>query len=113
MSSDSHTAWTDSPHGVADTTSEFDIFDTMISTGEKHDEVFDFKELGVHQDPLEWLVEAEPSILPESSLPVFPDLTTTTNMQHVVEETESHVSEDILNSIVDPNVTVQSLFLLP
>ena len=147
MSSDAQ--WSVSPSGVAETPDQFDIFDTIVPTGKgaTPEEMFDFKDLG--QDPLEWLIEAEPSILPESSLPVFPDLSPSTvppstaqtqpvlepnvhqmpivdsaesseeDDNHLVEDThssssaESYVNENILNSIVDPNVTVQSLFLMP
>jgi hypothetical protein len=88
-------------------------------------------------DPLEWLIENEVtededdrtnSWLPESSLPYFPNLghgklgvsTETTHME--VEPKMEHfyghstvsdtmVEAAIINNMVDPNVTVQSLFL--
>lgn len=107
---------------------------------EDDDAFYDFnKELG--QDPLEWLVEAEPSILPESSLPIFPDLSSSStgesngdSCQHevlsslqqqqapkLVENGSSSSEEDeddaivdaALSTMVDPTLTVQSLFLLP
>jgi hypothetical protein len=90
------------------------------------EELYDFKGLG--QDPLEWLLENadEPCILPESSLPIFPDLNhqgdddddvvddddddqgTATSMLE-----QSVVNEAVLNTIADPTVSVQSLFLPP
>lgn len=106
---------------------------------------YDFKSLD-EQDPLEWLVEqAEPSILPESSLPVFPDLKSAADaepsMQYhtlpynsyptataedddddvkAVSDASStgtlhaaDIAETFLENIADPNVTVQSLFLMP
>jgi SHAQKYF class myb-like DNA-binding protein len=113
------------------------------SDDEDADAFYDFKGLG--QDPLEWLVEAEPSILPESSLPIFPDLSTTgennnddtSQQQHqvsassslqpqqqqpeIVENSTSSSEDDdedaivdaALNTMADPTLTVQSLFMLP
>jgi hypothetical protein len=109
-------------------TNEFDAFQVASTAKEAGEDIYDFQDFG--QDPLEWLIDAEPSILPESSLPIFPDLSSSGGDDnnfgdgHVVEDYSSHsstdatepsdiVSDDILNSIADPNVTVQSLFLLP
>lgn len=98
------------------------------------------------QDPLEWLVDAEPSILPESSLPIFPDLSSTggnndsssqqqqqvsllqqkqlqqqqpgivensTSSSSSSEDEEDAIVDAALNTMVDPTLTVQSLFMLP
>jgi hypothetical protein len=109
-------------------TNQFDAFQVASTAKEEAGEdIYDFQGFG--QDPLEWLIDAEPSILPESSLPMFPDLSSGGDDNnfgegHVVEDYSSYsstdatepsdiVSDDILNSIADPNVTVQSLFLLP
>ena len=94
-------------------------------------------------DPLEWLIEtgvaAEDddernggeSLLPESSLPFFPELnkdkvvgqqeqqqqeqdSTIEEQAHcapMVTASETMVEDAISNNMVDPNVTVQSLFL--
>jgi len=86
-------------------------------------------------DPLEWLIETgvaededdcgddhekHNAWLPESSLPFFPDLNKPSN---AVEPTnhcmvvdppavsDTMVEDAITNNMVDPNVTVQSLFL--
>lgn len=137
LSSDS--GWsTFSPSAVTDTHDFFDPFPqgNGLAVGEvtPEEQLYDFKDLG--QDPLEWLVDAEPSFLPESSLPLFPDLSsnggddghhhyqappppeTFGGEAAVVEDSSYSVSsassyEIALNNIVDPNVTVQSLFLLP
>jgi hypothetical protein len=125
----SETSWSAfSPTGVAEANELYDVFHGYASK-EAADDGFDFT--GLAQDPLAWLVDAEPSILPESSLPVFPDLSSggddghfmeTDQIEpHIVEDSTSHTSagdhsaidESILNSIADPNVTVQSLFLPP
>jgi len=61
-------------------------------------------------DALEWLVDADASILPESSLPLFPDL----SMGGAdLEMPASMINEAALGTMGDPNVTVQSLLLLP
>lgn len=118
-----------SPTAVVDTC-ELDSFCfPSASAGEDYKSehnTYDFKELG-GQDPLEWLVDVEPSILPESSLPMFPDLSTQEidvcdhfSEGNIVSEDGSSQSSDsslihesALNTIVDPSVTVQSLLLLP
>ena len=135
-SSESSWSCTISPSGVADVIDQLDGFHALpthdpnkLTTADAGENVYDFKGLG--QDPLEWLVDAEPSMLPESSLPMFPDLsstTTTTDNDHVMllpDENHHHAAVDemleatsvvndaVLNSIADPTVTVQSLFLLP
>jgi hypothetical protein len=76
------------------------------------------------EDPLEWLIETDTQqYLPESSLPLFPFLDDDKVVYAGEEEEEepqelarkepeSDMVEDaILNNMVDPNVTMQSLFL--
>lgn len=107
---------------MADSNDCYDIFQQATSVKDSTEDIYDFGAFG--QDPLEWLVDAEPSILPESSLPVFPDLSTGDVDQqgelHVVEDATSEgssdyvmIEESILSNIADPNISVQSLFLPP
>lgn len=60
-------------------------------------------------DPLEWLIDGGLHHLPESSLenaPMFPEFTTAS------QQNDGNLSnEAFLKNIVDPKVTVQSLFL--
>jgi hypothetical protein len=61
-------------------------------------------------DPLEWLVDLDTQqYLPESSLPMFPDF-----VDHVVPEPtscQSYLVDDaVLNNMVEPSSTFQSLF---
>jgi hypothetical protein len=61
-------------------------------------------------DPLEWLIDLDTQqYLPESSLPMFPDL-----VEHVAPEiicNQPQLVEDaLLNNLEDPNITLQSLF---
>lgn len=90
-------------------------------------------------DPLEWLIETgvaeddekNNSWLPESSLPFFPDLNkdkvvgqpqdpSAMEVEHhnshpppllIAPASETMVEDAISNNMVDPNVTMQSLFL--
>lgn len=69
-------------------------------------------------DPLEWLIETDGThYLPESSLPLFPfDKEEEEEGMHGVEVSEEMremdlVQDAILHNMVDPNVTMQSLFL--
>lgn len=68
---------------------------------------FDFRDL--NEDPLEWLIDLDTQrYLPESSLPpAFPELADT-----VVDNTTSisMIDDAVLNNMVDPAVTMQSLF---
>lgn len=68
---------------------------------------FDFQDM--NEDPLEWLVDLDTQrYLPESSLPpAFPELA-----DAVVENTTSAsiIDDAVLNNMVDPAVTMQSLF---
>lgn len=70
-------------------------------------ETFDMQELG--EDPLEWLVDLDTqNYLPESSLPAFPELADP--VQEAAAQS-SLVDDAVLNNMVDPIVTMQSLFL--
>jgi hypothetical protein len=79
----------------------------------------------LEEDPLEWLIETDCSqqYLPESSLPLFPFLQ---DDKLILTEPEGECKDDdapakepqtdmvqdaLLNNMVDPNVTMQSLFL--
>jgi hypothetical protein len=80
----------------------------------------------LEEDPLEWLIETDCSqqYLPESSLPLFPFLQ---DDKLILTEPEDQRKDDdnalakepqtdmvqdaLLNNMVDPNVTMQSLFL--
>jgi hypothetical protein len=70
-------------------------------------------------DPLEWLIETDgtQNYLPESSLPIFPFsddkmIATDDEEESSAEMREMDMVQDaILNNMVDPNVTMQSLFL--
>jgi hypothetical protein len=81
----------------------------------------------LEEDPLEWLIETDCSqqYLPESSLPLFPFLQ---DDKLILTEPEDQCKDDddnalakepqtdmvqdaLLNNMVDPNVTMQSLFL--
>ena len=75
------------------------------------------------EDPLEWLIETDSQqYLPESSLPLFPFLNEDKviypsneeeDFQYLAaKEPEQDMVEDaLLHNMVDPNVTMQSLFL--
>jgi hypothetical protein len=70
-------------------------------------------------DPLEWLIETDgtQNYLPESSLPIFPFSDDKLIVPDDDEEPSAEmremdlVQDAILNNMVDPNVTMQSLFL--
>ena len=126
MSSESSLVSTISPTGVTDI---YNHLETLPSSKNAEENLYDFRGFG--EDPLEWLIETEPSMLPESSLPIFPDLSSGDDGQGqyylqanpplneslvggTSSELEPSVVDDaVLNNIVDPAVTVQSLFLLP
>ena len=60
------------------------------------------------EDPLEWLVDLDAQqYLPESSLPMFPELVEAAPVPPV---TSCIVEDALMNNMVDPNVTLQSLF---
>jgi hypothetical protein len=131
VSTETENVWdTFSPASVIDAR-ELDSFcfpatsDGADFKNEQH-HTYDFKELG-GQDPLEWLVDVEPSILPESSLPMFPDLSSQeidacdhysegniVSLDGTSQSSDSSlIHESALINMVDPSVTVQSLLLLP
>jgi hypothetical protein len=96
-----------------------------ISNDGSTDDAFDL----MGDDPLEWLIETDCTqhYLPESSLPLFPF--TMKDDKLVIDDDDSHhdnlsslhdsadmqqldmVQDAILHNMVDPNVTMQSLFL--
>ena len=98
------------------------LLDLVLDT--TNNDVLEFQQqLG--QDPLEWLMDAaEPSMLPESSLPIFPELSSsepensmdfpqalsTVSDDDTLNNTTEGVVDAALNNMVDPSVTLQSLF---
>jgi hypothetical protein len=78
---------------------------------------YEYADLG--EDPLEWLIDGGLNHLPESSLssaPMFPEFHSDdlSNDIHLLPQsvhlTASEIDSSVLN-MVDPKVTVQSLFL--
>ena len=75
------------------------------------------------EDPLEWLIETDctQQYLPESSLPLFPFLHDDEIVDTEEEEPQEElapqepqpgmVDDALFHNLVDPNVTMQSLFL--
>lgn len=72
------------------------------------------------EDPLEWLIETDctQQYLPESSLPLFPFLHDDVDTEqeeeeelHAPQEGPGMVQDALFHNLVDPNVTMQSLFL--
>lgn len=116
-----------SPNNVAVELIEFDPYSVPnpvpMDPIAEHSVTYDLQDLG--EDPLEWLVDIDTQqYLPESSLPAFPDLGETCraaeshhSMGPVPDpiaptlQADMNMVEDAVLNMVDPHVTMQSLFL--
>lgn len=70
---------------------------------------------GFAEDPLEWLLDGDiQSQLPESSIeqaPMFPDFAEGEENGALTLQAQTHAFEGLHETIMDPKLTVQSLFL--
>lgn len=94
------------------------MVDLHYQTAATVEDVADFDFLG--DDPLEWLIETDctQEYLPESSLPFLPFTADATKedeeqLRQAAPEPEAAdmVEDALLHNMVDPHVTMQSLFM--